>query len=92
MLECSGVACGGVYATTMHPTIAVDEFFEVLLVAGVDVDRGMAKSSNSSLGHLTRKIKIQLFQLLRVDTWPSHDCNGVPGSLSTRKRPRRMTI
>ena len=76
----------------LHSTIAVDEFYEALLVAGVDVDQGMAKSSNSSFGHLTRKIRIQLFQLLRVDNWTSHDCNGVPGSLSTRKRPLRMTI
>ena len=24
--------------------------------------------------------------------WTSHDCNGVPGSLSSRKQPLRMTI
>ena len=51
----------------LHPNIVVDEPFEILLVVGVDVDQGMAKSSNSGLGYLTRKIKIQLFQLLRIE-------------------------
>ena len=50
------------------------------------------RAAVAALGTWTHKIEIQRFQLLRVDKWTSHDCNGVPGSLSTRKRPRRMTI
>ena len=47
----------------LHPTIVVDELFEAFLVVGVDVDQSIAKSSNNSFGHLTRKIEIQLLRI-----------------------------